>query len=95
MLRGQALLSSLHGVRSISIVCLLADCDGASIRSQISVGLWVAVLVVEVLAVGGWDCLRLHGGCNFSCIVKDFVDRRCAVLWDQSYHFLRDTGEVC
>ena len=95
MLRGQGLLSSLHGVRSISILCLLANCDGASIGGQIPVRLWAAVLTVEVLAVGGWDCLRLHGGCDFSFIVKDFIDRRCAVLWDQSYHFLRDTGEVC
>ena len=84
MLRGQALLSSLHGVRSISILRLQADCDGASIGGQSRVGLWAAVFVVEVLAVGGWDCLRMHSGCDFSFIVRIFANRRCAVLCDQS-----------
>ena len=70
MLRGQALLSSLHGVRSISILSLQADCDGAS-RGPESCRAVGCRLVVEVLAVGGWDCLRMHGGCDFSFIVKD------------------------
>ena len=103
MLRGQALLSSLHGVRSISILRLLADCDGASIGGQSPVGLWTAVFVVEVLAVGGWDCLRIHSVCDISFIVKDFYQQKVcgsmgsiiAFLKDQSYHFRMDTGEVC
>ena len=65
--------------------------------------LWAAVFVVEVLAVGGWDCLRMHSGCVFSFIVKDFYQQKVcgsmgsivAVLKDQSYHFRMDTGEVC
>ena len=60
---------------SLSILCLQADCNGASIGGQSPVGLWAAVFVVEVLAVGGWDCLRMHSGCDFSFIVKDFYQQ--------------------
>ena len=76
MLRGQELLSSLHGVRSISILRLLADCDGASIGGQSPVGLWAADLSWRFLAVGGWDCLRMHSGCEFSFIVKEFYQQK-------------------
>jgi len=84
MLRGQALLSSLHGVRSISILSLQADCDGASIGGQSPVGLWAADL--------SWRFWQLEDGTVCECMVavtsaslsRIVTNSRCAVIWDQS-----------
>ena len=83
MLRGQALLSSLHGVRSISILRLQADCDGASIGGQSPVGLWAAVLSRFWQLEDGTvcECMVAVTSASLSRIV---TNSRCAVLWDQS-----------